>query len=153
MKRILKLVAELAELVGGIVGGALLGFIGFLGAFIIGGTVLWPPPPGPPYPDPPFGWYAGATILGFLVGSLGVVIGIAVGVYLVGRLLGQKGSFWFAILGSILGSILACGGDVFLPRILRGYAPLTIPILIVPSILAILGFNLGLESTQPQLQE
>lgn len=73
-------------------GGAVVGLlIGLLGAWIgrtLGGL-------------PNNGW---GDLVGALTGAgLGYVLGVAAGVNLAGRYLKQAGSFWFALLGSVIG--------------------------------------------------
>jgi len=87
----LNLKALLAELAGGCVAGLLLARGGGLAGAWLGRS-------GAP------GW---GDLVGAVLGLfLGYLIGVPVGLTLVGRLLKQRGSFWLALLGSILGGAL-----------------------------------------------
>ena len=55
------------------------------------------------YPEGPGEYQMVYGVLGLLGGS---VLGIAGGVYATGRVLGQPGAWWAALLGSLLGAVL-----------------------------------------------
>jgi hypothetical protein len=72
---------------------------------------------------------------------LGYIVGVPVGMALAGRLLGQRGSFWLALAGSILGGVLVA----LLAEPLRLNAStrvLSFSLFFVVLALALLGFNL-----------
>ena len=69
----------------------------------------------------------GKDRIGYLVlGMLGAaVLGVAGGVYATGRVLGQRGAWWTALLGSLLGTVLGIGvfamlGPLHLPFFISG---------------------------------
>jgi hypothetical protein len=69
----------------------------------------------------------GKDRIGYLVlGMLGAtVLGVAGGVYASGRVLGQRGAWWAALLGSLLGTVLGSGvtavlGPLDLPFFISG---------------------------------
>jgi hypothetical protein len=83
--------ALLAELAGGIVAGLLLARLGGLAGAALGR--------GSPNQ---FG-----DLIGALLGTFAAyIVGVAAGLSIAGRLLKQRGSFWLALLGSILGGVL-----------------------------------------------
>jgi hypothetical protein len=55
------------------------------------------------YPEGPGEYQMVYSVLGLLGGS---VLGIAGGIYATGRVLGQTGAWWTALLGSLLGAVL-----------------------------------------------
>jgi hypothetical protein len=148
------------EFFGGVVVGVLSAVVGAFGAFILCVVVFGPldPPPGPG--GPPFGWYALPTLVGCAAGSLGSAIGAGVGVWVIGKLLGQQGSLVLAMCGSLLGNVFGCGCGQLVSQALEGYdmtllpydAPgllydlpflLTLlPAFVISSALAVLGYHL-----------
>jgi hypothetical protein len=89
--RSLNIKALLAESLGGIAVGLLMSRLGGLLGAVLGSN--------------------SSNIFSFLIGTIigifvGYVIGVAIGVAVAGRLLRQRGSFWLALLGSILGGAL-----------------------------------------------
>ena len=81
----------LAEAVAGALGGFLLGVVaGFGGARVFAGAAD--------------GW---GDLIGAVVGAMiGYTIGASIGVYLIGRRLSGRGSYWLALAGSVLGAAL-----------------------------------------------
>jgi len=122
----LSIKALLAELAGGIVAGLLLARLGGLAGAALG--------------------RGSATEFGDLVGViLGVfvayIVGVAAGIAITGRLLKQRGSFWLALLGSILGGVLV----VLLAEPLRlnqSTATLSFALFFASLALALIGYNL-----------
>jgi hypothetical protein len=90
--RSLNIKALLAESLGGIAVGLLVSRLGGLLGAALGSTNS----------NNMFGDLIG-SIIGIFVGY---VIGVAIGLAVAGRLLRQRGSFWLALLGSILGGAL-----------------------------------------------
>jgi hypothetical protein len=89
--RSLNIKALLAESLGGIAVGLLVSRLGGLLGAALGSN--------------------SSNMFGDLIGSIigifvGYVIGVAIGLAVAGRLLRQRGSFWLALLGSILGGAL-----------------------------------------------
>jgi hypothetical protein len=87
----LNLKALLAELAGGVVVGLLIAWLGGrLGALAgRGGEAQF------------------ADLVGAVLGTfLGYIVGVPAGLSMLGRLLGQHGSLWLALAGSILGGVL-----------------------------------------------
>jgi hypothetical protein len=83
-----------------------------------------------------------AAILGAIIGY---TIGVSIGVYLLGRRLGRRGSYWLALFGSGLGAALV----LLLAEPLRlnaNTAVLQGSLVVLPPILATLGFNLSLKA-------
>jgi hypothetical protein len=81
---------------------------------------------------------------------LGYVIGVPVGVYVVGKLLQETGSFLFTLLGAAMGAVFVWVLSRPLPPDMSGEtATLTLAFLlslfIIGPILATLAFNLSLE--------
>lgn len=80
---------------------------------------------------------------------LGYVIGVPVGVYVVGKLLQETGSFLFTFLGAAMGAIFVWVLSGPLPAMSGEMVTLTLAFLlslfIVGPILATLAFNLSLE--------
>ena len=111
-------------------GGAILGIIGALACSIVAGRRF-----GPVGPEEAFiGLFTGSTV--------GYILGVSLGVYLVGRLSGIEGAFWLTIGGAVLG-----GGWLGLLSILGFldlFVYLAIPGYVAALILAILGFHWGL---------
>ena len=118
--------ALLAELAGGVVAGLLLARLGgYLGALAgRGGEAEF------------------ADLVGAVLGTfLGYIVGVAAGLSAVGRLLGQRGSLWLALAGSILGGVLVA----LLAEPLRLNAStrvLAFAVFFVALAFALLGFNL-----------
>jgi hypothetical protein len=83
-----------------------------------------------------------ADLIGAVLGTfLGYIVGVASGVALAGRLLGQRGSFWLALAGSILGGVLVA----LLAEPLRlntSTRVLSFAVFFVALALAAVGFNL-----------
>jgi hypothetical protein len=81
----------LAEVGAGVVGGMLLAALaGFAGARVFAGAAD--------------GW---GDLVGAIVGAMiGYTIGASIGVYLAGRRLTGRGSYWLALAGSVLGTAL-----------------------------------------------
>jgi uncharacterized membrane protein len=120
----LKFKAILIETVAGVVGGLLIGLPCALIGRMLGGLLN-------------NGW---SDLVGALLGAaLGYVLGVAAGVSLADRYLKQAGSFWFALLGSVIG-----GGLVLLlaqplrlnemPGVLQGLFILLPPIAAVAAV-------------------
>ena len=80
---------------------------------------------------------------------LGYIIGVPVGVYLVGKLLRQSGSFLFTFLGAVMGAIIVWALSQPMPNFSEGTVTIILAFLlslfIVGPILATLAFNLSLE--------
>jgi hypothetical protein len=83
------------------------------------------------------------AFIGLFTGTtLGYILGVSLGVYLVGRLSGIEGAFWLTIGGAVLGGgwlgLLSVMGflDLFVYLAIPGY--------VAALILAILGFHRGL---------
>jgi hypothetical protein len=96
---------------------------------------------------------AGGIIIGLLLARLGglagvilgvfvaYIVGVAAGLSIAGRLLRQRGSFWLALLGSILGGVLV----VLLAEPLRlnqSTAVLSFAVFFASLALAMIGYNL-----------
>lgn len=73
------------------------------------------------------------------------VIGVALGVYLVGKLLKQKGSLRLTLLGSIVG-----GFGVYLALLASQQGALCLLISILPPVFSTLGCHLRATGTAPQ---
>jgi hypothetical protein len=118
--------ALLAELAGGIVVGLLLAWLGgLLGAQVgRGGEAQF------------------AEVVGAVLGTfLGYIVGVAAGLSVAGRLLGQRGSFWLALAGSILGGVLVALLAEPL-RLNQSTRLLAFAVFFVALALAAVGFNL-----------
>jgi hypothetical protein len=85
-------VAILAEVGGAIVGGIVLAALFYLGGFILFSGA---------------GLGMGLLTVQIFAAILGVGVGAAVGAALAGRLFGQRGSPWLAVLGSVLVGVVA----------------------------------------------
>ena len=115
----------LAEAVAGaIVGIALGAAAGFAGARALAGS----------------GSGFGDLVAAVVGAMIGYTVGAAAGVYLAGRLLGRRGSFWLALGGSVLGGALALltGG---LLRLNTNTTLLQTVFVLVPPVAATVGLN------------
>jgi hypothetical protein len=125
-----------AVLLEALVGAALGIFLGFNGGWVgpwLGRIV---------YPGGPGEYQMLYSVLGLLGGS---VLGVAIGVYATGRVVGQTGAWWAALLGSLLGAVLvAAPMNVILVR-LNSELPLLIMWGLIGGgalMLALVGYNL-----------
>jgi hypothetical protein len=89
------------------------------------------------------GW--GDLIAALLGAMIGYTIGVSIGVYLIGRRLSAWGAYWPALLGGMLGAALVLLAAEPL-RLNANTAVLQAFFVVVPPILATLGFNLGLKA-------
>ena len=121
----LNALALLAELAGGVVVGLAAAWAGGR----LGALVGW-------------GGQEFADVIGAVLGIfLGYIVGVPVGMALAGRVLGQRGSFWLALAGSILGGVLVA----LLAEPLRLNAStrvLSFSLFLAVPALALVGFNL-----------
>jgi hypothetical protein len=123
----INLKALLAELAGGCGAGLLLARGGGLAGAWIGRS-------GAP------GW---GDLIGAILGLfLGYLIGVPIGLALVGRLLKQRGSFWLALLGSILGGALVGLLAAPLLRLNENTALLSFAVFFAGLAFATIGYNL-----------
>jgi hypothetical protein len=121
-----RVVALLAELVGGVVLGLAAAWLGGrLGALVGRG-----------------GQGQFADLVGAVLGTfLGYIVGVAAGVALAGRLLGRRGSIWLALAGSILGGVLVALLAEPL-RLNQSTRVLSFSLFFAALALALVGFNL-----------
>ncbi|MFL5801688.1 MAG: hypothetical protein ACJ8CR_08085 [Roseiflexaceae bacterium] len=118
--------ALLAELAGGIVAGLLLSRLGGLAGAALGSSN-----------GSEFGDLIGA-VLGIFAGY---IVGVAAGLSIAGHLLKQRGSFWLALLGSLLGGVLVALLAEPL-RLNQSTAVLSFAVFFVALALALVGYNL-----------
>ena len=133
----LSVVALLAELAGGVAVGLLLARLGgYVGALAgRGGAAEF------------------ADLVGAVVGTfLGYIVGVAAGLSLAGRLVGQRGSFWLALAGSILGGVLVALLAEPL-RLNQSTRVLAFAVFFVALALAMVGFNLRLGRRRSKIED
>src|SRR5262245_22559588 len=131
------IVAVLVELAGGVVVGLLLARLGgYVGALVgRGGEAEF------------------ADLVGAVIGTfLGYIVGVAAGLSLAGRLVGQRGSFWLALAGSILGGVLVALLAEPL-RLNRSTQVLAFAVFFVALALALVGFNLRRSRRRSKIED
>jgi hypothetical protein len=83
---------------------------------------------------------------------LGYIFGVAAGLSLAGRLLRQRGSFWLALAGSILGGVLVALLAEPL-RLNQSTRVLAFAVFFVALALAMVGFNLRLSRRRSKIED
>jgi hypothetical protein len=119
-----------AEALGGcVVGLAGAALFGFAGARLFANTSN--------------GW--GDLIAAILGAMIGYTVAVSLGVYLIGRRLSGRGSYWPALVGSVAAEALVLLAAEPL-RLNANTAVLQTMLVAIPPILATLGFNLSLKA-------
>jgi hypothetical protein len=123
-----------ARLAAMALGGCLIGLIG-AAVFGFSGARL--------FANASDGW---GDLIAAIVGAIiGYTIGVSIGVYLIGRRLNPGGSYWLALLGSVLGTALVLLAAEPL-RLNANTAVLQAFLIALPPIVATLGFNVSLKA-------